>query len=103
MTTPGDPVSALLIYGPLGIVVILMIVGLLVAKPTLDDVKKRADKAENQRDALTEDFKPVLQVLNKVNDEVLPALISAQGDLRGAGQELARLADEIRRLVEKGQ
>lgn len=98
MTTPGDPVSALLIYGPLGIVVILMIVGLLVAKPTLDDVKKRAEKAENQRDALVETMKQVAPVLDKVLDEVLPALKSAQGDLQGAGRELKGLADEIRRL-----
>lgn len=98
MATPLDPISALVNVGVIGIILVLILLRRLAPGWSLDDAVKRAEKAEAQRDALVETMKLVGPVLDKVLDEVLPALKSAQGDLQGAGRELKALTDEVRRM-----
>lgn len=101
-----DPISPLLIYGPLGLFIALALFGYVWFKPAVDQLK--ADKAEiaAQRDALLkvneEKVIPLLGELSRVVSTVLPALTDAAGQLKRAGDELATLSELIRRSEAEG-
>ena len=90
-----EPFGVLMAYGPVGIGVGLWLAGWLPSKPELDRAHARADRAELQRDALTE----------KVLGEILPMIGVINGSMIPATERLARevgaMAEEIRRMGER--
>ena len=99
----SDPLSTLLTYGPLGVFLILILVGWLAPKPTVDDLKQARDQAEKQRDDLIATYEQqVIPALNAVAHDVLPALLDAKQSSRDAVNAFQRLQDEIRRAKGTG-
>lgn len=77
----------------LGIVLLLLLLGWLWAKPAVDNLKERAEKAEAQRDALIDTYQGV----------VIPALTEANtGTSRAVAviEEVRPLMVEVRTLLQ---
>lgn len=70
--------TQILNYGVLGIVVLALIFGYLWAKPAVDDLKARAEKAEAQRDEALKLWQdnviPLLQDFNEATKSLIPIL-----------------------------
>jgi hypothetical protein len=62
-----DPIALLLRYGIPGMVIAALLTGLLWAKPAVDSLIKRAERAESQRDDL----------LNVYEEKIIPRLASS--------------------------
>jgi len=58
----------LLNYGVLGIAFALFVTGVIVAKPTLDDVKKERDDAKQAMKSAIDGFAQALDLLSKRHD-----------------------------------
>lgn len=90
---PGSVVLQWVQYGVLGGVVVCMMFGLLVPKPTLDRVLADKQRAEDQRDALTASFQstviPALVEFNRTAETLLP-LLQAAISTREPGRERGR-------------
>lgn len=75
----SDPVSLFLQYGVPGLVIASLIMGLLWAKPAVDNIIKRAERAEAQRDELVKVYEerilPALVDSATVNREMKPILL----------------------------
>jgi hypothetical protein len=75
--------SPLINYGPLGIIVILFLVGWVWAKPAVDSLRRDKEKAEDQRDALIKVFETqVIPVLDDVATQVVPTLLEIRDDVK---------------------
>lgn len=90
----SDPVSLFLQYGIPGLVIASIVMGLLWAKPAVDNIIKRAERAENQRDELVKIYEerilPALVESVQVNREMKPILLdvvrvleAVRGSLKG--------------------
>lgn len=95
-----DIISPWLTYGPLGLMIVGALFGLVWFKPAVDQLK--ADKAalQAQVDAMVkvneEKVIPLLGELSAVVSEVLPALTDAARELKAAGHELRTLSSLVR-------
>lgn len=78
----GDPASALLTYGPLGVMVVLLVTGILVPKPTHDRVVK-------ENEALRE----------LIDSKVYPAIENSTAAIRESNETIR---DSLRMLVDQG-
>lgn len=78
---PGSIVLQWVQYGVLGGVVVCMMFGLLVPKPTVDRILADKQRAEDQRDALTASFQstviPALVEFNRTAETLIPLLQQA--------------------------
>lgn len=74
-----DPLSLFLQYGLPGLVIAALIMGWLWAKPAVDTIKQRAERAETQRDELVKVYEdkilPALTENVQVNREMKPILL----------------------------
>lgn len=74
-----DPVSLFISYGIPGLVLASIILGWLWAKPAVDTIIKRAERAESQRDDLLKVYEekiiPALTETAQVNREMKPVLL----------------------------
>lgn len=96
--TTFDP---LLVYGPLGVFVVAFSMGLIVAKPIYDRALMDRDRAESQRDAVTQDVMDrVAPVLQKAIETIQTAeqRLNVRGDLE---TELRSTLVDVRRLLER--
>ena len=76
-------------YGVLGLVIVALLLGWLWAKPGVDELRTRAERAEAQRDALMDTMQkevlPVLAQTSQVNEAMRPVLA-----------EVIKVLDDIR-------
>jgi hypothetical protein len=85
--------DALLIYGPLGIFVVLFVTGFVIGKKEHERVIGERDKAWDQREAL----------INDVHTKVAPALERAAEAIKARGSFEDQVLDvitDVRRLLE---
>jgi hypothetical protein len=103
-TSPvSDPVALLLTYGPLGVVFVLSITGLIRFRPEVDDLRRQRDEAVAQRDALIETYQEkVIPVLGQVAQDVLPALIEAKRSGDNATRAFTSMREEFLRSNGRG-
>lgn len=94
-----DPYSTLITYGPLGIFVMLYLTGQLVSKRELERANARADRAEAQRDALSD--RAMSDVLPLVN-EVARTMVPTVDRLVTQVQRMADRLDQLDRSVRGG-
>lgn len=75
----SDPLSLFLQYGLPGLVIAALIMGWLWAKPAVDNIKDRAERAEAQRDELVKIYEdkilPALTENVQINREMKPVLL----------------------------
>lgn len=92
MDPQPDPLSGLLQYGVLGLVIVALLLGWLWPRPSVDQLRKdkeaaetRAERAEAQRDALASQLREALPVLTETTvacKRMLPLLQELIGDSR---------------------
>lgn len=68
-----DPLAALANYGALGIVVVLFILGRIFDKSTVDRLVQERDRAEQRADAMLQDYKQVVPVLERAIEAIRQA------------------------------
>ena len=88
-----DATQALTTYGPLGIFVVLFVLGLVVGKKEHDRVIAERDRAWEQRD----------QIIDDVHEKVAPALERATEAIRARENFEDRVLEvltDVRRLLE---
>ncbi len=77
--TSADPLSLFLQFGLPGLVIASLIMGLLWARPAVETIIKRAERAEAQRDELVKVYEerilPALTENVAVNREMKPILL----------------------------
>lgn len=91
--TLGDP-TALIQFGVLGVILMLLLFGYIWAKPSVDRIIADKEKAEAQRDAMLELqqtqviplLTQVVPLLTDVKDKMIPGLV-----------EVSRQVEELRR------
>lgn len=89
------PYDSLLTYGPLGIFTLLYILGQVVSKRELERALARAERAEQQRDALADRaMSDLLPLVIKVGDTMVPALDRLVTEVQRMGDRLDRLNRE---------
>ena len=85
-------ITALVQYGVLGVILILVLLGYLWAKPSVDRLIKDKERAEEQRDALLDTYQTkVIPVLTEVQLNMIPGLAKVADSL----VEVQRTADQI--------
>lgn len=95
----GNALDGLLRVGPVGVVLVLVLVGWLVPKPSYDRLAMDLDRAVKQRDDLVaQQATEVLPVLVMVNAKLVPALDASTAADAALRQEVARLAEAVHRL-----
>ena len=88
-----DATEALTIYGPLGVFVILFVLGLVVGKKEHDRVIAERDKATQQRDALLDDvFNKVAPLLERAA-EAIKAREAHDSDVHSVLVDVRRLLE----------
>lgn len=83
----SDSLFQLVQYGALGLVVVALLFGWLWAKPAVQQLIARAEKAEAQRDAL----------ISLYEQKVLPVL----SEVVPATQKMVEVADEMMRRLDR--
>lgn len=97
----SDALSKLLVSGPFGVCLALVIGGVLSPPSTVKALSERVVRAEQQRDAATTQLiEGVVPVLTLVNQTVVPSLDRSATAKDAMARELARLSDEQGRLRE---
>lgn len=95
-----DAADALTIYGPLGVFVVLFVVGLVVSKREHDRVIGERDKAWRQRDELIEDVhQRVVPAIERAT-EAVRARDEADGEVLAALVANREVLTDVRRLLE---
>lgn len=96
-TSGSDPVSLFLQYGIPGLVIASLIMGLLWAKPAVDSIINRAERAESQRDELVKIYEerilPALAESVAVNREMKPILLDVVRTLESIRVVIGRSKD----------
>lgn len=87
-TAGGTDPLPLVGYGALGIIVLAAFAGYIWFKPAVDELRKRAEKAEAQRDLL-------LDVLTKEVTPVLTANVATNTALKPVLEDVIRALDRI--------
>lgn len=77
----GDPISLFFQYGVAGLVIAALLLGLLWAKPAVDDLKDRARRAEAQRDELLKVYEEKIIPKMAATDEVLNGMKPVLSDV----------------------
>lgn len=91
-----EPFGSLVTYGPVGIGVALWLAGFLPSKSELDRANARADKAEAQRDALTEKvLGEILPMIGTINTNMLPAAERMAREVRHLSEEVRRIGGRV--------
>jgi hypothetical protein len=91
----SDPLSLFLQYGLPGLVIAALIMGWLWAKPAVDNIKQRAERAEAQRDELVKIYE----------DKVVPALtenISVNREMKPILLDIVRTLEQVKDLQRRG-
>lgn len=95
----GGAFDALIALGPLGISLVLVVVGWLVPKPSVDRLIADLDRVTKQRDDLVrQQATEVLPVLVMVNAKLVPALETSTAADAALRSEIGSLTVEVRRL-----
>jgi hypothetical protein len=91
-TAPVDPLPGLIQYGVLGLVIIALLLGWLWPKPSVEQLRRdkqaaedRATRAEQQRDELARELRTALPILNETTTackRMLPLLQEVIDDRR---------------------
>jgi hypothetical protein len=106
----ADPISLLLNYGPVGVVALLLAAGLLVPKPAHQAALKERDDAKaalaasqalliaRQNDLVPrQDYQAIhddlARLRTKLEDQMIPGVLSATSTLDRALQVLSRMAE----------
>jgi hypothetical protein len=102
--TGNDPFDLFVKYGIAGFVIAALITGLLWAKPAVDGVIKRAERAEAQRDEMLkvweEKILPALADSTAVNKEMKPILMDVVRVLEQAkAQQSGSGKPNVRRIT----
>lgn len=93
----GDP-TALIQFGVLGVILMLVLFGFLWAKPSVDRIIADKEKAENQRDALMETFQnQVIPFLSEVKDHVVPGINKVLDEQQSLHKRIDDILREDRR------
>lgn len=80
--TTFDPASALVNFGVLGVVLLLLLMGWLWAKPSVDRLLKDYDRVVEQRDYWIKVVSTdVIPLLSSTKDQTLPALARIEAAL----------------------
>lgn len=77
----GGPVTLFFQYGVAGLVIAALLMGLLWAKPGVDDLKERATRAETQRDELLKVYEEKIIPKLAASDEVMHSLKPVLADV----------------------
>jgi hypothetical protein len=85
-------------WGPGGVLVILVLVGIIVPRYVVDRLDQDLVRVIAQRDDLIAQQAEVIPVLVEVQKTMLPAVAAVQHALESQSRELAQLRDEVRRL-----
>lgn len=85
-------------WGPGGVLVVLVLVGIIVPKYVVDRLDRDLVRVIAQRDDLIAQQAEVIPVLVDVQKSLLPAVAGLQHALENQQRELAGLRDEVRRL-----
>jgi hypothetical protein len=85
-------------WGPGGVLVVLVLIGIIVPKYVVDRLDKDLVRLQAQRDDLIAQQAEVIPVLVEVQKTMLPAVAAVQHALESQTRELAQLRDEVRRL-----
>lgn len=91
----SDPLSLFLQYGLPGLVIAALILGWLWAKPAVDTIKQRADRAEQQRDELVRVYE----------DKILPALtenVQVNRELKPILLDVVRTLEQVKEQQKRG-
>lgn len=91
----SDPLSLFLQYGLPGLVIAALIMGWLWAKPAVDTIKQRADRAEQQRDELVRVYE----------DKILPALtenLHINRELQPILRDVVRTLEQVKEQQKRG-
>lgn len=94
----ADPVSALIAAGPAGICLVLVLLGMLSPKSTVDRTLEALADVKQQRDALAAQQAEVIPVLVQVQTTMIPTLDRSQLALSQAVREIEQLRGEVKRL-----
>lgn len=99
-----EPFGSLVAYGPVGIGVALWLAGYLPSKGELDRALARAEKAEAQRDALTEKvLGEILPMIGTINANMLPAAERMAREVRRLSEEVARQHGRVEDIERRGR
>jgi hypothetical protein len=99
-----EPFGSLVAYGPVGIGVALWLMGYLPSKGELDRANARAEKAESQRDALTEKvLGEILPMIGTINANMLPAAERMAREVRRLSEEVARQGGRVADIERGGR
>lgn len=91
-----EPLGSLVAYGPVGIGVALWLAGWLPSKSELERAVARAERAEEQRDALTEKvLGEILPMIGVINGSMIPTAERMASELRGMAEEVRRVGDRV--------
>lgn len=83
-------------WGPLGVVLALVVVGWLVPKPSVDKTDQALARTEAQRDSLVHLYEQeIIPLLHDVGGKVLPAVSSLKMTEEGITKELTEQRDDL--------
>ena len=95
----GGALDGLIALGPVGIALVLVVIGWLWPKPAVDRLRADLDRVTKQRDDLVaQQATEVLPVLVMVNAKIAPALEASTAADQALRAEIAALTVELRRL-----
>lgn len=94
----ADPIGLFFQYGVAGLVIAAILMGLLWAKPAVDDLKDRAKRAEAQRDEMLKVYEdkiiPKLVTTDEVLTSMKPVLLEVVRAMEAVKGELAKRGPE---------
>jgi hypothetical protein len=94
-----EPYGPLVAYGPLGVFVLLYLTGWIPSRAELQRQIERAERAEDQRDALTEKAAAeTIPLLGEVQRTMLPTLERMATAVERMGERMERLAERVERI-----
>lgn len=93
--TGNDP-TALIQFGVLGVILMLILFGFLWAKPSVDRILVDKDRAEKQRDELIDLYhQQIVPLLVETKDKTLPLMTELSHTMVEVRDELRQLSGEV--------